>query len=488
MNIKILLKFLCILLLLGCSSTQRSIGQKSYIKNAFEVYHDLAGKLDKLNIDTGQDTIMKLIESIDLLCSGEIKDSTKYDFDYLIGKLEKDALLSGGGKIENVNLEITVNEFKFRTLVAIQHNLEWIYFQLPAKQKFSGAIIYATTNSGISEAKTNLINRQIGLLSYLRESDIKLRCWTAIKRMLNEIDIAMSETGDQVIQRSPYGIIVTKGEIFKKLQLIADNENDENINEYAEKTIESIKDSGTKYKEFAGEITVEDINVFIPDKIINEKALEFFNQASGFTNNRQKIELYSKAIEIDSSFTAAYYNRGISFSEAKNFRSAIRDFCHVLKLDPSRIEVYSYIGNGYLKIKIYDSAIVNYSQAMKYGLRAPSIYINRGFCYHELSNYIPAINDYTAAVSIDSTLVNAYTNRAQCYLALEDYYNAAADYKILTVIDSMNSNHYYNLGCIYWKKKEWQKVNDIWEKGLRINPKDENIAKNLPALKKYLKN
>ena len=51
----------------------------------------------------------------------------------------------------------------------------------------------------------------------------------------------------------------------------------------------------------------------------------------------------------------------------------------------------------------------------------------------------------------------------------------------------MNSSHYYNLGCIYWKKKEWQKVNDVWEKGLHINPKDENILRNLPDLKKYFK-
>ena len=491
MNTKTILEFLCILFLLGCSSTQKSITQKPDINNAFEVYENLAEKLDKLNYNTERNIIMKLINRIDSLCSEEIKDSTKYDFDYLIEKIEKTKILenifpSTVKKINNVNLEITVNEFRFRTLVAVQHNFERIYYQLPSKQKLSNAILFASTNSGISEVKTNLMNRQVELLSSLQDANTKLRCWAAIKRMLNEIDIKMSEKGDQVIQRSPYGIIITEGEIFKKLQLIADSENDENIKEYSKHTIEVIKSSGTKYKQCVREITFEDINDIFPNKPINEKALDFFNQAINSSGNKKKIELYSKAIEIDSSFTAAYCNRGISYFEDKSFQSAISDFYHVLKLDPNKVEVYSYIGNSYLKIKKYDSAIVNYSQAIKFGITEPSIYINRGFCYHESSNYLLAINDYTSAIKIDSTLVNAYTNRAQCYLSLEDYNSAVSDYKTLTVIDSMNSSHYYNLGCIYWKKKEWQKINDIWEKGLRINPVDENILKNLPILKKYL--
>lgn len=159
MKSKIRIILLCFVILSGCSSTQKSIKYRSYINNAFEVYRDLSGKLDKLNNDAGQNSAIQLVSRIDSLCCKEIKDSSRYDFASLIEEIEKTKITgnvfpSAAGKMNNVNLEVIINEFIFRTLIAVQYNLEIICRHFPAGQKLSNEIISASTNSGISEAKT----------------------------------------------------------------------------------------------------------------------------------------------------------------------------------------------------------------------------------------------------------------------------------------------------------------------------------------------
>ena len=414
---KPLIQYMFLLLFLSCSTADKSIKYDLSTNNACEVLISLSDKLKTLNYKADQKVEEEIIDWVDFICSKEIKDTMNYHFGYLLKRIEEanklDIILpSIINKTNAILLEIVVNELRFRALVAIQHNLVQIYHRLPANQKFSNSIIFSSTNSEISQTKTYLIYRQIGIISSIQNNHSKFRCWLALSRMLNVIDIPMSETGDQIIQRSPYGIMITEGEIFEKLQSLIDEETEEKVREYAKQTVELIRSFGSKYEEFESEIVIEDLSDLSAVKMINEKAVIFFNNALSSLDNNQKIELYSKAIEIDSNFIAAFNNRGISFFENKDYNSAINDFHNVLRLDSSKIIAYYYIGNSCLKIENYESAIHNYSQALQYGFSETSIYINRGLCYHKLGNYTFALEDFSNAINKDSTSTSAFTSRA----------------------------------------------------------------------------
>jgi len=479
---KLFILHVFLLLSLTCSASDKNT---SYVNNAYEVLILLEQKLKTFDYQTDQKFLGEIIDWAELICSKTIQDTVDYDFDDLIGRIEgtneiDKILQSLINKTDAPLLEIVVNEVRFRTLVAIQHNLALIFSRMPGNQKFSSSIIFATTNREISQTKTGLINSQIKIISSSQKDDLKIRCWLALRRMLNEIDIALSETGDQIVQRSPYGIMIKKGELFSKLESLANSERDEEVKEFAVMTVELIKSSGSKYHDFNSKIIVSDFSDLSAIKNINKKALAFFNQALSSPENNQKIDLYSKAIESNPRFTAAFNNRGISYFEKKEYDSAIADFNNVLKLDPHKVITHYYLGNCYLEIRNYELAQNNYSIAIQNGFSDTSVYINRGLCRYKMGNYNSALEDLTIVIKMDSTSVKAFTYRAQCYFAINDYDHAIADYKTLIMLDPQNSTNYYNLGCIYWNMEDWHKVNEVWKKGLSVNPNDEYILNNLP--------
>jgi tetratricopeptide (TPR) repeat protein len=443
------------------------------------------------NSDNSQNSnyLEKLIIWMDSICVQRIVDTSQHDFDLLLNKMDRsyyigDELSTFSDTAHQNLLNIRLTELKFKAFVAIQHSLERCYNQLEMNRKFSNTIVYATTNSSISELKTNLVHKQIGLLSNLRSKDLKRRCWLAISRMLDEIDIKSSETGAQVVQRSPYGIITYEGELYNRLLQLIQETIDPEIRGFADSIINHVYSAPTKYKAFKSEIEIMDLSELSGNKSISQKALEYFNNAIDHPDNREKIILYSKAIEEDSSFTSAFNNRGICYFEINEYEKAKDDFEYVLQLDPYKIIVFSYIGNCFLRLRDFEQAIIHYSRAVQYGINSTTIYINRGLCYYHLKKYSMAIDDFSKAVNIDSSLTNAYNNRVLCYLAIND--NAIKDYHKLTELDSLNSTNFYNLGCVYWGKKEWKNVIKSWEKGIKVNPNDIHILDGFTKIRKNL--
>jgi tetratricopeptide (TPR) repeat protein len=102
---------------------------------------------------------------------------------------------------------------------------------------------------------------------------------------------------------------------------------------------------------------------------------------------------YSKAIELQRDFTAAYSNRGLAYAKSGRYQNAIPDFDRAIELDP----------------------------------RNAMTYLKRGSAYFDKSNIASAIKDWSIAISIKPDLMRAYYNRCDAYdrigetaLALKD--------------------------------------------------------------------
>lgn len=464
-------KIIAILVIfLGCSYAQEYIYKH---EQALDNFVMIAKEINKAGSVRGS------IEQIEQLNSGEITDSSDYSFEDYLAKTNHINNLNFNRFAESEKL--IFREFVFRTIAAAQHNLEKIFWEMPDQQKYVNLVLFATTMRELSQIKSKMLNEQLNPLS-TADNELKQRGWQALRRMLIEIDIPMSESGNQFVQRSPYGLIIRKGELSNKLKSLADNEPDKNIKTLAEKTVQDIFTNGKKYKDIGRPIVIG-AGPEITD-LINKEALLYFNTAMEAKNNLQKIAYYTKAIETDSNFASAFYNRGVSNFEEENYQAAINDFNYSLILDTNQTDVYSRLGDSYMKTEQYKTAIENYTKALEHQPSEPALLISRGISYEKKHEYESAIKDYTAAIGLDSTSVSAYNNRAQSYLAVKDYNNAINDYNTLIRLRPDNSTYYFNLGCIYWEHRNWQKVNEVWNKGLAVNPNDKNILQNLPEIKK----
>lgn len=138
------------------------------------------------------------------------------------------------------------------------------------------------------------------------------------------------------------------------------------------------------------------------------------NAKSGIYDYKGAIEDYNKAIEIDADFTFAYYNRGLLKAKLKDYRGAIADFIKDANRNPE-IDEDDHIKQGNIEYrqKDFKGAIYHYTEAtkvdsnmtiyfdgkhMKYYPKTFIAYYNRGLAKSRLSDYRGAVVDYTIAI------------------------------------------------------------------------------------------
>ena len=466
--------------------------ENKIISNSLNLLVNLTKELTYLGKNFETKEFNSAVNKINLVCNETLADTVHRDIDEIIKLTEDTYKLDNLFPALTIQLkeyfpEIIVNEFRFRTIVAIQHQMNILYRKLSELDKLTSAAEFATFNGELSFIKTKLINRQIQILSLDANKNEKLRCWLAIDRMLNEIDISQSETGDQIIQRSPYGLIIKPGILLNGLTELNEAESNPEVKEYSDRILTKIKNAPPKYKEVNDTIIYEyNLQNKSWEKEPSMKALEIFNKAFLSENNDERILLYGEAIKDDSGFTAAYYNRGITFYITGDYQNAIRDFKRIIQLDSTYSTAYTNLGLSYFKLDDYNKAIDQLSAALKKGEKNLVIFTTRGLCYQKLNNYDDAVKDYSRAIEIDSNSFMSYSNRAECYKHLKKQNEVINDYKKLIELKPDNSTLYYNIGCIYFNNRDWEQAVKYWEEGLKINPEDPNIAANLPRAKKNL--
>ncbi len=454
--------------------------------NALDILIDLT-TVQESN-DIGIDDIKNFLHAFDRGCEHEIYVALPQNIDIYFNILEKivpndstlhQTLKSGDDFIPF----LSYLEFKFRTVVQAQFRLEELYLALPSLEKISYMIKYILMNKDLSECKTELLLQILSQYSYLDSYREKKRYWQAIDRMLDEIDLQKSETGNQLVQRSPYGIITQPGEILGWLNSQILGEKDEQLRKYASGLYRRIETANSKYKRPAG----YEIQIGIPDSIVPEinmgTAADYFEKAYQAKDNQSKIEFYSQSIEANPNFSPAYYNRGIAYYELGKYSEAVRDFDSSLKLEPNSALTYFYRGVCFQELNRLDRAIVSLSCAISLDPKPIAALVNRGICYQKLEKYEQAIDDYSRVLKWDEENLPVLTNRGYCYQMIKEYPKGIEDYKRIIRISPRNESAYYNLGSIYWTQQNWDGVIEVWEKCLEINPSHEQILENLPTAK-----
>ena len=107
------------------------------------------------------------------------------------------------------------------------------------------------------------------------------------------------------------------------------------------------------------------------------------------------IDMYDKAINIDSELTEAYYNRGTAYNALGKQKRAIEDHNKAIELDPE------------------DEAG----------------YINRGTSYMALGKHDKAISDFDKAIELSPDYHLGYVNRSEAYLVRGEHEKAKRDAK-----------------------------------------------------------
>ncbi|PPJ64832.1 tetratricopeptide repeat-containing S1 family peptidase [Cuspidothrix issatschenkoi] len=184
-----------------------------------------------------------------------------------------------------------------------------------------------------------------------------------------------------------------------------------------------------------------------------------YNRRGVLYYEQKKWELaladYTKAIQLNPSYTAAYYNRGWLYKEQKKWELALADFTKYIELDPdsdTAAESYHQLGNIYNALGNKELAIANYTKAIAIVPKFAWAYLNRGSTYQKLGKYELALADFNKAININPNFSFGYYLRGWLYRRQEKQELALADFTKYIELDPDSdtaAQAYLQLGNIY---------------------------------------
>ena len=183
---------------------------------------------------------------------------------------------------------------------------------------------------------------------------------------------------------------------------------------------------------------------------IPKKELFFIkgNYAAQIVNFPRAVELYTRVLDIDPKYAAAYINRGNAKQSLGNLQGAIRDYDEAIDLDPNNAAAYFI--RGFLKQTLGDlrGAIEDYDKSIKIDPEYDAVYFSRGFAKQTLEDLQGAIEDYDEAINLNPTDVASYSNRGIAKVILRNFACDIEDFDKAIEINPSNAVAYFNRGTL----------------------------------------
>ncbi len=211
------------------------------------------------------------------------------------------------------------------------------------------------------------------------------------------------------------------------------------------------------------------------------KAIELDREFSAAYNNRGALygdrgELdkaladYNKAIELAPGSAHIYYNRALLHTQLGEHTLALDDYTKVIELDPQRAAAYNNRGILYAGLGQQDKAFADYTRAIELDLQYADAYNNRGTLYSDKGQVHLALADYNKAIELVPGFAAPYVNRGNVYQDQGRFDEALADYTRAVELDPQLEAAYVNLGDFYAEQGNPDKALAEYTRALEINP------------------
>ncbi len=182
-----------------------------------------------------------------------------------------------------------------------------------------------------------------------------------------------------------------------------------------------------------------------------QSAQSLTNLGTAYTNQRQfpkAIEAYTKAIDLDPKYLAAWINRGNSYKSLRQFDKAIEDYSRALELVPKDVVLWNNRAVTFGLMNQYDKSLADFSRAIELSPQNTISWYNRAVAYGKAQQYDKAIADYSKALDINPKYTPALSGRAITYKNLGQFDKVIADYTRLIELAPKGSGYMNSLAWL----------------------------------------
>jgi tetratricopeptide (TPR) repeat protein len=191
-------------------------------------------------------------------------------------------------------------------------------------------------------------------------------------------------------------------------------------------------------------------------------------------NVRKKLDIaladYNEAIRVEPTRSFVYNNRGLAWSDKKDYDKAISDYNEAIRLDPRVAATFYNRGLAWSDTKDYDKAISDYNEAIRLDPRVAATFYNRGLAWSDTKDYDKAISNYNEAIRLDPQYASAFDSRGIAWALKKDYDQAIRDFNEAIRLEPTRALVYNNRGLAWSDKKDYDKATSDYNEAIRLDP------------------
>lgn len=224
-----------------------------------------------------------------------------------------------------------------------------------------------------------------------------------------------------------------------------------------------------------------------PVAALDQSIVYFFRGKAHYYHHQdyeQEIADYTKAIELNPSYTEAYSNRGLAHAEQGDYELAFADLNQAIELDPKFAFAYNNRGLTHLKqgeaeaakansqqaAEAYNRALADLNRAIELDSLFTAAYNNRGLVELNQGNYEQAIADFNHALALKPDDAVVYRNRGRVHSAMGDYQTAIADFDKALELKPDYAAAYFERGVNYYYLGQYDAAIADFKQTLTLQP------------------
>jgi len=182
------------------------------------------------------------------------------------------------------------------------------------------------------------------------------------------------------------------------------------------------------------------------------------------------VELYDKALKIDSSDARTHYNRGVALGSLRRFDEAVESCERALRIRPFYAEAHNNRGNALGGLKRFDEALESYDRALRIKPNYAEAHNNCGVALRDLGRLEEALESYDRALTISPGYAEAHNNRGVALGGLTRFEEALGSFDRALTINPGYVEAHNNRGVALRSQKRHEEALESYDRALTINP------------------